>query len=343
MLTSNKSTAALLALCAAAVLSAIGSAQAQLVTYEGFNYASPSLEGQTGGTGWGLNWSTNVYASPISSASLSYGSLTTSGGSVTLGPTNVTTVYTRQLGSTFGAMALSSNVWVSLLYLNSAGSTSAEARIGFYSGMVADASGVNTVTASAGTIQVVDVGRAGSGSDVISLYNGTVINSTGVATPRGSNAVFLLLRFVMDGGSGPDTVYLWVNADLSAGAPVIGTQQASWTTSGTTNFESINGLRFQTPSSGGFRVDEIRIGKTFADVTPHIANVLPVIQSSLSGGNVNLSWSAVDGAGFNLQSASNLVPPVAWSDLSPDLTTNLNTISTALPATHSQTFFRLKK
>ena len=100
---------------------------------------------------------------------------------------------------------------------------------------------------------------------MISLYNGATINSSGVATPRSANAAYLLLEFVLNGTSANDQVYLWVNPNLALGAPAIGTQQASWTTA---DLDAINGLRFQTPAlTGKVDIDEIRIGKTFANVT----------------------------------------------------------------------------
>jgi hypothetical protein len=264
--TKSRTTAnTLLTLCFATLLSMNNSATADPLVYEGFDYSSPSLEGQSGGTGWGLNWSTNIYASPIGASSLSYGSLNTSGKSVTFGPASATTVYTRQLASTLGSSASGGTLWVSMLYLNTASSTTAEARIGFYSGMIADSSNPSsTATSSAGTTQVVDLGRAASGVDQISLYNGSTIVSSGVATPRGSSADFLLLKFTLDGGVGTDTLNLWVNPDISLGEGLLGSAQASWTTA---NLDLINGLRFQTSTTGGFRIDEIRVGTTFGDVT----------------------------------------------------------------------------
>ena len=101
--------------------------------------------------------------------------------------------------------------------------------------------------------------------DVISLYNGATINSSGVATPRGSSAAYLLLEFVMDGTTANDQVYLWVNPNLASGAPAIGTQQATWITA---DLDAINGLRLQTPATTGIvDIDEIRVGNSFSAVT----------------------------------------------------------------------------
>lgn len=332
------------ALALAALLGANHSAKAQLVTYEGFNYTpTATLAGQSGGTGWGLNWSIDGSGAAngiIGSTSLSNSiSLATGGQSVTIGNG---TIYARQLASTLGTPGSATIVWVSILFLGGSSASPNESRIGFYGG-VGDGTVVdgNTTTSSSGLPNPVDVGRAATGADEISLYKSTTINSTGVAVPRGStNAALLLLKFDMDGTAANDTVSLWVNPDLSLGAGGLGTAQATWNSA---DLDVINGIRLQAGNAGSFSVDEIRIGDTFADVTPLAAVSAPTIQASLSGGNVNLSWSLSASAGFNLQSATNLAPPVTWNDFAPALATNSDTVSTVLPATNSQAFFRLKK
>jgi hypothetical protein len=348
---SKKCVTTLLAFCA--LLSLSNSAKAQLLTYEGFNYPAGSIlsNNVSSGIGWGLNWSIDGSSAQngiIGSSSLSNSInplLVTNGQSLNVGNS---VIYTRQLTNTLGTPGSATTVWVSMLYL---GGTAAgnESRIGFYSGMGDGNNGSlidgNTASSSVGTVQVIDVGRTSfSGApDTVTLYpvnSSASYQSTGVATPRGSDAAFLLLKFDLSGDANTDTVSLWVNPNLSLGVGGLGTAQAAWTTS---DLDLINGIRLQAGSTGNFKIDEIRVGKTFADVTPLAITVTPTIQVSLSGANVNLSWSAADGAGFSLQSASNLVPPVAWSDLAPALTTNAGTVSTALPATNSQSFFRLKK
>lgn len=68
----------------------------------------------------------------------------------------------------------------------------------------------------------------------------------------------------------------------------------------------------------------------------------PSLAASLSGGNLNLSWPEDIGAGFVLQSATNLAPPVAWSTIAVPSSVNSGTLSVSLPATNVQSFFRLK-
>jgi hypothetical protein len=68
----------------------------------------------------------------------------------------------------------------------------------------------------------------------------------------------------------------------------------------------------------------------------------PAIQSSFSSGNLNLSWPSSAGD-FVLQTATNLAPPVAWSNVVATVTTNGGALSVSLPATNAQRFFRLRK
>jgi len=61
-----------------------------------------------------------------------------------------------------------------------------------------------------------------------------------------------------------------------------------------------------------------------------------------TGTNVTLSWP--DGfAGYQLQSATNLVPPITWSDVTQAPQTNASQVSVLLPASAGSQFFRLKK
>ena len=164
-----------------ALLGANFSVNAQLITYEGFNYpAASTLAGQSGGSGWGLNWSIDG-SSPangvIGSASLSnIVSLATNGQSVTF---VTSTIYTRQFATTLGTSGSATTRWVGILFLGGTNASPTESRIGFYSGM-GDGNGSstidgNTASSSTGTTQLVDVGRPTIGNlaaDQIALYNG---------------------------------------------------------------------------------------------------------------------------------------------------------------------------
>src|SRR5215831_13104071 len=136
----------------ALVLGSAISAHAQLIAYEGFDYAPGSqLFGQSfnGGIGWGNSWSATAAAiATNASPSLTYSTLPTVGGQVVMGhaagypatggqtasserilPNNVTNL----LGGTGGT------IWISLLYQNlntdQAGLIGfREAKLGLFSG-----------------------------------------------------------------------------------------------------------------------------------------------------------------------------------------------------------------
>lgn len=68
----------------------------------------------------------------------------------------------------------------------------------------------------------------------------------------------------------------------------------------------------------------------------------PQLSITRSGGNVTISWPS-SAAGYQLQSAPGLVPPVAWSSVTQTPSTNGNMISVVTPVSSSRQFFRLQK
>jgi hypothetical protein len=333
-----------MALATVAILSLENSAQATLIAYEGFDYTnSIPLSGMSGGTGWGLAWSTNGSAASggiIGSSSLSNSvSLAATGLSHTNGNG---TIYARQLASMLGNES-ARTVWFSCLFLGGNAATPNESRLGFYGGVTdGGLPGGYTATASGGLPHPVRVGRAATGADEFSLYNASTIVPSAVAIPRGATnaAAFLLLKFDLNGDTNTaDTVELWVNPNPSLGTNGLGAAHASWNAA---DLDVINGIRFQSGNAGNFLVDEIRIGTTFEDVAPIAVVVVPTLQASLLGGSLNLAWPEAGTSGFNLEGTDNLTPAV-WSAVSATLTTNLGTITATVPATNSQSYFRLKK
>jgi regulation of enolase protein 1 (concanavalin A-like superfamily) len=279
-----------------------------LLLYEGFGYTSgASIANLAGGLGWGANWSNTGNVQDISTAqasSLSSGTLLGSGGSVKFGPSSAggstsSGVYMRQFAGTVGSMAATSSgtVWLSMLYLNSTNSLDAsgfygEARIGLYSGVTA----VSGVTQTSGATLVLNTGTPATSATVldrISLYNGATIAATSIATPRSTTPALLLLKIVANNTTATDSVYLWVNPNLANGEPAVATANASWTTS---DVSSVNGLRFQQAGANNGvvdNIDEIRLGRTFGDVTP--SATLPSPWATADVGTV----AAVGNAGYS--------------------------------------------
>jgi hypothetical protein len=72
-----------------------------------------------------------------------------------------------------------------------------------------------------------------------------------------------------------DNLYLWVNPDLSLGEPALGTAQASSIGLWNMAFDIIS-IRAGTTSGGNHGeafFDELRIGTSFADVTPGVCDL----------------------------------------------------------------------
>jgi regulation of enolase protein 1 (concanavalin A-like superfamily) len=231
--------------------------------------------------------------------------LLTSGGAVKFGPSSAggsgsAGVYMRQFAGTVGSMAASGSgsVWISLLYLNSTSSASGgfygEARIGLYSGVTA----TGGVTQTAGATNVLNTGTPATSASVldrVSLYLGSTVAATSAATPRATTPALLLLKVVADNTTAIDTVYLWVNPNLANGEPAIATANASWTTS---DLSAVNGLRFQQAGTNGgvvTTIDEIRLGRTFGDVTA--SSTLPSPWATADIGSVAATGNAGHSAG----------------------------------------------
>jgi len=72
------------------------------------------------------------------------------------------------------------------------------------------------------------------------------------------------------------------------------------------------------------------------------SQVLPHLTIAKTGTNVMVSWLGI-AAGFQLQSATSLTPPIAWSNVTNTASTNGGTISVLVPVSGNQTFFRLQR
>ncbi len=68
----------------------------------------------------------------------------------------------------------------------------------------------------------------------------------------------------------------------------------------------------------------------------------PQLNIAPAGSNVVISWPS-SATGYQLQSASSLVPPVAWSSVTQTPSNNGTTISVVIPVSGSRQFFRLQK
>jgi hypothetical protein len=298
----NSVRSASLVLSVAATLMAT-SARAQLIAYEGFDYAPGSQlfgTGQgTGGIGWATPWSATSAAIATNNAgSLSYGTLPTSGGRVLMGNFGSATASSQRLlpGNlgTLGASA-SGTIWISFLYQNTNPDQGGfagfrEAKLALFVNATTNGNG----TANVNGTERLDVGtpntyQAPSG-DFMSLWtNGSSATATAssTATPRGTDpedTVFIVLRLDVDNTVAGDNAYAWFNPDLSS-EPTLG---SAISILGAADLSGINALRLQGGNNNGsgtnavFFADELRVGYTWADVVPE-PSVATLIGIGLAG------------------------------------------------------------
>jgi hypothetical protein len=252
----NKSRKApLLASGVLAGLLAATPAQATLIAYEGFDYASGiDIRGQSGGTGWaaGSSWSgydpNYTWPGIVTSSSLSYGSLAIQGNALTTattpGPTlSSSAIYWRNLPQ-FGQEG--TTLYVSFLFRPEPG-------FGVYGG-------VNLTDDYGNGIYV---GK--SGADGYNNYGLegplNVIDSSSVPVTAGETAFIVLKSQFL---AGNDIYSIFVN-------PTLDGEESATPSASKTNFDPANpliGTTFQFNNYGYYTIDEIRVGTTYADVMP---------------------------------------------------------------------------
>jgi hypothetical protein len=270
----RKTTALRYTLLTAALISLPSLAPAQLLTYEGFGgYNNGQLHLLNGGQGWGSAWAVQNGNTdyPISDASpLTFGTL-------------VTSANNRYLNGAFGWLRVgrtldtgSGGPWQQANYgVSGAGninsgtfwfstlaqiSTNATVSIDFSS------AGLNTFNPANGNITI-----RTTGSEWQLGTAGGSFNDIGVTRNDGTT-YFVVARFHLNNTA--STFHLWVTSDpdsLTLGGPDldVDTANASLTdlNAASVNFRHLSILANDGGTSNA-RFDEIRFGKTFADVSP---------------------------------------------------------------------------
>jgi hypothetical protein len=270
------------ALAAAAVSLALAvPAHADLRLYDGFDYAAnSSIRTQGGGTGWlasGTNatWTnTGAATETATSPGMTYGSLAVNGNKVELAGQQSTgngnnAFIRRDAAQTFGAD--NTTLWVSFL----------GQRTGTKSGTAGPGGAptyhrVFTISFFDGATENFSIGEnSADPADVWNLNPTTVVADSQHTTTPIDTLAFLLLKITYGAGDA-DSAQLWVNPNLSLGEAGLGPAAATDAADNLT----FNGIRLSAggSQSGGIlaasgTLDELRIGDTFADVTPTAAPV----------------------------------------------------------------------
>jgi hypothetical protein len=237
-----------------AVLSGSRDARGALLAYEPFDYspAGADLNGGNGGFGFSGPWAPGGFNASlnnnfdVASGSLSFQQLLTGGNRVTSLSTTAISGLTRNLAVPLGAAG--GTKYVSVV-LRPEGQVGAGAFNGFFG-----------LTLESPTEPEIYIGKPGSGA--IDRYvvenrggDGQVASNV---TPTANQTALLVLKAQFTATN--DLFTLYVNPTPGAAEPSSGLLKND------ANLGVVNGLTIY--STGAFSIDEIRMGDTFADVTP---------------------------------------------------------------------------
>lgn len=243
--------------CLAGLLLAVGPAHAALIAYEGFDYSpGTDIRGQSGGTGWaaGSSWTGYdpqvTWPGLVASSGLSYGNLATQGNALTTATTPGTNpppssaLYWRNLPP-FGQEG--TTLYVSFLFRPESG-------FGYYGGInLTDDFGNGIFVGKSGAPGYDNYGLEGPLND---------IDSSNVAVKAGET-VFIVLKAQFLAGN--DIYSIYVNPILDGVEPLPSATK--------TDFDPVPGSPLAGSTLifnnfGYYTIDEIRLGTTYADVTP---------------------------------------------------------------------------
>ena len=267
---------------ALAIAAIAGRAHAALYVYEGFDYpiAADGLAAQNGGIGFSGAWDDVTNDGEIVAPSLSY---TDGGGRILTTTGNMARMDGSAAGTAVNFRSVDSAQYASAttLYLSFLGQkeltgtgTPLDARavnFAFFSNTserVSVGHGTNTPAGGFGGEYrwgFFTNGNGGNGQ-VGDLTNGHY-SSTGI-----QNAVFAVLRIDLNANGANETLRLYINPSLDAepavpSAIVIDTRDIATVMSDLNRFRPFGG-NTTASGSGILNLDEIRLGSTWADVTP---------------------------------------------------------------------------
>jgi hypothetical protein len=244
--------------CGVTTLALLGAAaQAAPIVHEPFAYETATVEGQTGGTGWGATWKLN--ASADSTATVNAASLAPPTGNVEP-PTG---------GS--AALGVAPNVSMYRNFAAAAG-LNLDADRDIYVSFLAKRSGSIAITLGEASTARVTFGTSSGGN----RYVGTIGTQVTVTDPKvaATTVHLFVLKIAAKAGAGTDQLFLETYA-----ADVPETEPTTWAVTGNAAAASGNLTRFTVAGNAALEIDEIRIGTDWQSVTgvpvPEPATTLP--------------------------------------------------------------------
>jgi hypothetical protein len=239
-----------LAVIALAIALSIVVQAAAPLAYEGFSLTFPQYNTGSGFSGAWQQGGFNVFASDYraSDTSLSSGALQTSGGRVSSPAFTSINGAVRSLAQTLGAD--NTTTYLSVL-LRPEGTLNGGVFNGFF--------GVTLNGSLGNELFVGKPGAQATGEYVLENRGGFGQVSSGVPTVVGQTALLVVRADFL---AGNDLFTLYVNPAPGAPEPAAGVNKSDL------NLGSVSRLGIY--STGAFSVDEIRLGATYADVTPRL-------------------------------------------------------------------------
>jgi len=305
-----------------------------LIAYEPFNEPVATLIGGQG------QWFTSASAGAISNGNLTVPGLAASTGNMLSWGT--TTVSMRM---TNGITNLSGSVYFSFAYQVDGNSTipapgaSGDSIAGFVSG--------NTSTYFAPKINI-HTNTTGAGFYEMGVFKGgTEVN--GAYAPNvlaAGQTVFVVASYTFSDGASDDTCSLWVNPDPSTFGATNPPTPSAVVPNTTLTADQPQIDRFFLRQAGGpsrSYADEVRVGLTWADVTPpFIAS--PTLRIINNGnGTVTMSWPSA-ATGFNLFSSTSLtLPRSSWPAVTDPVIVSGTNRTVTVSTTGGLKFFTLKQ
>lgn len=282
---SSKTRSLYLVVAAMSLAILSSTASAQLKVYEGFDYPNAtSIVGGNGGGGWSDVWAKTGNSASSETATtpgFTYQTLPATGNKLTLvgqqaAGTGNSSFSFRTFQTDFGTDG--STAWISLIGqrtgnksgTDGAGDTASYQRVfgaHFFNSGIATTDERFSIGELSSAAAIDDLDRWG-----LNIFNADPLLATVAtsSTPIDQQS-FLLVRIDFSAGALTDNAYLWVNPNLAAGEPSVGTAHASLLNRNL-EFDRVRlsaggslGTTGEIAAASGL-LDELRIGTTFASV-----------------------------------------------------------------------------
>ena len=252
-------------------------AHAVLIGYDGFDYAAGTLAGKGSASdpGFSTSWTqSGSNGGTVTTSGLSYANLQVSGGAVDMSAGG-TTLNFRGLSASYNdpSDTPSGEFWFSYLMQPGAYTGTPFVGLSFYTDAL---SGDAAADPDFGLV------ARNQGGEIYGFTDLDVANHVeSTVVPTEGQTALLVGQVIFGAGSNTsanneDRIHIWVNPSLGGTTPV-----SDADANVTADFQS---LRFAAQNGAPFTFDELRLGDSFADVTPVIAP-----DPDLDGGGVGVS------------------------------------------------------